>query len=177
MSVPTSFNESTITRLIDRLAAGKSLSAICKGKGMPTRRTVQRWMQADDELAGRLLEAREIGFHEYAEQTLELVEKEPDPNKARVVLAARQWYLGKLSNAFRERPASVGTVVNVDVADTFAAIARVLEQAAGRLSCRRDSTYLVDGEGQARPIDAGGGLLAHLDGTGREGLGKDPGGR
>lgn len=173
MSVPADFTEATIARLLDQLAKGKSLSAICKAKGMPDRRTIQRWMQADDEFADRLQEARETGFHEYAEATLELVEKEKDPHKARVVLAARQWYLGKLSNAFRERPVSVGTVVNVDVADTFAAVARVLEQAAGRISGGRHSTYTVDRDGKARPIDSDGGLLAHLDGPRGERLGEN----
>jgi hypothetical protein len=172
MSPPTIRDERLIERIIDQLAQGKSLTAICKRKGMPSRRTVQRWMEGDDDLAERLLEARETGFHQFAEETLDLVEREPDANKARVILSARQWFLGKLSNAFREKPISVGAVVNVDAGDAFAAIAGALEIAAAGIAGRGSSTRAVVIEGAARSGDPAG-QLADLDGSGGPGLGEN----
>lgn len=172
MAQPTAYSPAIIDKIADGLAEGKSLSAICRGRGMPARRTVQRWLRGDDDLAARLLEAREIGFHDYAERTVELVEREKDPHKARVILAARQWYLGKLSNAFRERPISVGAVVNVDAGDAFAAIAGALEVAAAGIAGRGTSTRTVVIEGEARPGDAAG-QLADMAGAGGERVGQD----
>jgi hypothetical protein len=150
-------DERIIERIIDQLAEGKSLTQICARKGMPSRRTVQRWLQADDELAERLHEAREIGFHQFAEETLELVENEPDANRARVILAARQWYLGKLSNAFREKPVQVGVQINgTDAGDAFAAVAGALDRAAAAIAGGGTSTQLLADESEAGSDSASG---------------------
>lgn len=157
MPAPTIRDEAVIESITELLAEGKSLSAICAQDGMPTRRTIQRWMQGDDELAARLSEAREIGFHEYAEQTLSLVEAEPDANKARVILAARQWYLGKLSNAFREKPMQIGVQVNgADAGDAFAAVAGALDRAAAAIAGGGTSTKLLADESEAGSDTASG---------------------
>ncbi len=174
MSVPTKYGEDTIERLLDQLAQGKPLKEICAQAGMPGRTTIHRWMQSDDDLAARLLEAREIGFYEYAEQTVELVEDEPDPNRARVILAARQWKLGKLSNAFRDKPVQIGVQVNgSDAGDAFAAVAGALDRAAAAISGGRNSTSPVVIDLPRGSADAAG-RLADLAGDGRPGLGQDP---
>jgi hypothetical protein len=156
MAVTTTRDQRIIERIIEKLAQGKSLTAICEQRGMPSRRTVQRWLQGDDDLAERLHEAREIGFHQFAEQTLDLVEKEPDANRARVILAARQWYLGKLSNAFREKPVQIGVQVNgADAGDAFALVAGALDRAAAAIAGGGTSTQLLVDEGEARSDSAG----------------------
>lgn len=138
MSEPT--DVAVIEHILAELAKGKSLSAICRAAGMPARETVWRWTKGNDELAERILEARECGFHAYAEETLELVQKCRDPHKARVLLDSRRWYLGKLSQAFAEKPIAVGALINVDGADTFAAISAALERAAHAIQSRSTAT-------------------------------------
>lgn len=156
MAPPTIRDETKIDLIIEQLEEGKSLTAICQAEGMPTRRTVQRWMQGDDELAVRLLEAREVGFFQFAEETLELVENEPDPNKARVILASRQWFLGKLSNAFREKPVQIGVQVNGAAGDAFEAITGALNRAADAIAGGGTSTQLLVDEGEAGSDPASG---------------------
>lgn len=163
-----------IEELIEQLETGKALSEICRDPRMPNRRTVTRWMRAGGELAERLSDAAEIGFHEFAEETLRLVESCEDSQKARNIFASRAWYLGKRSRAFAEKPV-VGVAMNVDAGDTFSAIARVLDQASGRISGRRTGTYIVDGEGEAGSIDARRGLAA-LDSSCGAGLREDENG-
>lgn len=165
------FSDDIVEELIERLARGDGLATICKDERMPNRRTVHRWMHANDELAERIMVAREIGHHAYAEATLELVEQCEDPQKARVILDARRWYLGKTSQAFAEKPI-VGLAVNVDAGDAFAAIAGALDRAAAAVSSGRTSTFIVD-QPSPRGSAHAGGQLEHLDGDGRPGVRED----
>lgn len=166
------FADDVIEELLDQLTQGKSLTEICQDPRMPTRRTVQRWQRDDDELAGRILEAREVGFHHLAEQAVREAVEAADPIKGRLAFDARRWYLGKLSNAFAEKPISIGAVLNVDRDDAFAAVTGALEKAAAAISSRRDSTITVDAVSSSGPADAPG-RLADLAGSGGERLGED----
>jgi hypothetical protein len=144
MSEPA--DAAVIDRILAELAKGRSLSTICRAPGMPARETVWRWTKGNDELAARVLEARECGFHAYAEETLELVQKCRDPHKARVLLDSRRWYLGKLSLAFAEKPVVIGAVLNVDAGDAFAAVAGALDRAAAGISRGGTSTFVLADE-------------------------------
>lgn len=168
------YDDAVIDELIDRLAEGQSLKSICADPRMPGRRTIHRWMRSDDELSGRIMDAREIGFHDRAERAVEEVRSAIDPIKARVVFDAERWYLGKLSRAFADKPLVVGALVNVDADDAFAAISGALEVAAGRIASCGTSTRPVVIEGKARPGDTAG-QLADLAGDGGARLGEDEG--
>lgn len=88
--------------LLERLAAGQSLTEICDGQGMPTRRTVQRWQDADAAFDVAVTRAREAGFHARAEQALIDAKAAKDASLGRLAFDAERWYLGKLSNAFSD---------------------------------------------------------------------------
>ena len=149
-------SEAVVDAILEQLAEGKSLKTICAVEGMPDRRTVQRWMQSDDELGARIREARECGFCDFAEETLELVDACTDPIKARVLFDARRWYLGKLSNAFAEKPIAVDARVLVGNDDAFALVRQALDRAAGTLASSGTSTRLLAAESPAGPDDAAG---------------------
>lgn len=159
------FADDIIEELIARLGKGEGLATICADVRMPHRATVHRWMRADGELAQRIMDAREIGFHDRAERAVEEVRNATDPIKARVVFDAERWYLGKISQAFADKPVVVGALINVDADDAFAAVAGALESAASRIAGSGTSTRPVVIEGEARPSDAGG-RLADLAGDG-----------
>lgn len=95
-------SEQQRTAILDRLAAGESLNAICKADGMPDRRTVQRWQEDDTGFDAAVTHAREVGFHSMAEEALREATACTDPQKGRLAFDARRWYLGKLSNAFSD---------------------------------------------------------------------------
>ena len=169
------YGPEVIESIIEQLADGKSLIVICKADGMPNRRQVQRWIQGDDELAAELMAAREIGFAYRAEMAVAAAKSAKDPIAGRLAFDAERWYLGKLSNAFREKPIAVGVSVNVDRDDAFAAVAGALDRAAASISSSRNSTSAVVIEGEARPADSGR-QLADLAGSGGSGMGEDANG-
>jgi hypothetical protein len=167
--------EAIIEELIERLAEGKGLATICRDPRMPNRRTVLRWTRDSADLAERINDARETGYHFLAEKALSDVQTCTDPIKARLIFDAHRWYLGKLSQAFAEKPVAIGAFVNVDAGDAFAAITGALDRAAAGIASRGTSTRAVVIESEARPSDAGG-ELADLAGAGGAGLGEDANG-
>ena len=54
----SALREAVEESLLERLAGGESLSAICKDPRMPDRRTVQRWQDDDDEFDAEVTRAR-----------------------------------------------------------------------------------------------------------------------
>lgn len=170
------FEEDVIEELLEKLADGKSLVAICDGDSrMPTRRTVQNWANRDDELAQRILEAREVGFFARAERAVADAKCAKDPIAGRLAFDAERWYLGKLSNAFRDKPVAIGTFVGVGGDDAFAAVAGALDRAAAGIASGGHSTSAVVISGETGSGDAAR-RLADMAGTGGERLGEDPDG-
>lgn len=136
------YPEEIIERICEHLEEGKSLVLICREEGMPTRRTVQRWARGDSELATRIREARELGYHYRAEVAVAAAKNASDPQAGRLAFDAERWYLGKLSNAFAERPL-VEATVNVAGDDALAALQGVLDRAAAAIASSGRSTHQV----------------------------------
>jgi hypothetical protein len=144
---PTHYPPAIVDRIAALLEEGKSLKEICALDGFPSRSTVWRWCEGNDELAGRLREAREIGYLALAEQGMAIAfapakAAPTDPQAARLAFDAVRWQLGKLSLAFRDKPLIEGTV-NVAGNDAFGAFAEALERAAAGIAGRADSTSQV----------------------------------
>jgi hypothetical protein len=91
--------------ILDRLARGESLSAICRDKDMPSREAVRLWQNADAEFDLAVTHARETGFEARAEQAVTDAKAAEDAGKGRLAFDAERWYLGKLSNAFSDNKA------------------------------------------------------------------------
>lgn len=142
-----------IPEILRRLGEGESLNAICKTDGIPDRETVRRWEGRDQELAERIYQAREAGFFDRAERAVEAAKAATDPQLGRLAFDAERWYLGKLSNAFAERPAKVDSQtniqVNVDASNPFGRLAEFMDRAAATVASGAGSTYRVVDEGEA----------------------------
>jgi hypothetical protein len=72
---PTLYIEALGKEICSRLAEGESLRSICRDPHMPPRRTVRRW--AEDEshpFARQYALAREIGYHELADEIIEIAD-------------------------------------------------------------------------------------------------------
>lgn len=139
-------------KLLEMLAEGKFLKEIERDPDMPSARTIQLWANAGDEFAEEIQLAREVGAWVAAEGIVDEMRNCDDAQKARNILEATKWRLGHISRVFAQKSSSVGVLVNVDADSTFDAFAGLLEAASARLSSRRQSTYVVDGDGTARPI-------------------------
>jgi hypothetical protein len=88
--------------ILDRLADGESLSAICRDADMPSRETVRLWQKEDEEFALAVTRAREDGFEKRANEAVLAAKIAEDAAKGRLAFDAERWYLGKLSNAFSD---------------------------------------------------------------------------
>lgn len=62
MAAPTVRTDAIVDEIIERLAKGEPLAVICRSPGMPDRRTVNRWREADEALDSRFLDARDDGY-------------------------------------------------------------------------------------------------------------------
>jgi hypothetical protein len=60
------------------LREGETLTAICLRQGMPTRLAVYNWIEADPDFAGRVAQARQMGFDHIAESTLAIIDERPE---------------------------------------------------------------------------------------------------
>jgi hypothetical protein len=165
------YADDAVDRICEELEEGKSLILICKQADMPHRRTVEKWANGDSDFARRLREARELGYLYRAEMAVQDAKSAADPQAGRLAFDAERWYLGKLSNAFRDKP-HVGVTVNVDATEAFGAIQAALDRAAAGIAGSGTSTRAVVIEGEARSVDPNG-KLAGLAGPCRSGLGED----
>lgn len=89
-------------RVVERLAEGESLSAICRDPAMPSWGAVHNWMNAEPEFDGQVTRAREIGYQHRAEEAVREAKQAEDAALGRLALDAERWFLGKLSNAFSD---------------------------------------------------------------------------
>ena len=60
------------------ISEGKTVREFCRQDGMPSFSSVYRWMEKDEEFATRIARAREIGHDAIADETLEIIDTEPE---------------------------------------------------------------------------------------------------
>lgn len=147
---------STVDRICELLEDGASLSEICREEGMPNRATVWRWGKADDEIGQRIRDAWEIGYIVEGERKYREVQECEDPKRARVLLQAAMWHLGRRSKAYADKPLVQGAIVNVSDNDAFATFARALEGARAERASLADGTSQVASDGETGTTDAAG---------------------
>lgn len=64
--------------ICEKIAEGTPLREICRQPGMPAWRTVYDWAGADEAFAAAIAHAREMGHEAIAEETVEMVDAEPE---------------------------------------------------------------------------------------------------
>lgn len=74
--------EEMVDLIVDALESGKPLAVLCREDGMPGLRTVYDWMAADEAVAKRIQQAREVGEDVIAAGCLEIVDETPPPTAA-----------------------------------------------------------------------------------------------
>lgn len=95
---PSLYSEELAERIANELMEGKSLVKICDAEDMPHRRTVLRWMEADESFATKCARARIWQADLMDDKINDLIESctaESAPAD-RVKLAAMQWRAAKL---------------------------------------------------------------------------------
>ena len=99
---PTLYSDELADEICERLAAGRSLLAICRDDDdMPDRSTVLRWQSARPDFAAKCVRAREF-LADYEHDDMVEIERDVrsgalDPHAAKVILSSKQWRAAKLA--------------------------------------------------------------------------------
>lgn len=83
-------------QILERIAEGESLNAICRDADMPNKATVFKWLAADDQMSDRYTRARQAQADTMADAIVEIADTVDDVARARVMIDARKWMAGKL---------------------------------------------------------------------------------
>lgn len=72
------YDEKTAEEICRRLSEGETLRAICRDDHMPNWQRIYDWIGANEEFAGRIARARELGADAIAEQALDILDELPE---------------------------------------------------------------------------------------------------
>lgn len=75
---PSSYTPELAAEICLRLGEGETLRSICRSEHMPAWRTVYDWQLAHEEFSAAYARARDLGTDAIAEQTLEIVDEDPE---------------------------------------------------------------------------------------------------
>jgi len=118
---PSKYTKQLTRRICERLAAGETLRAICRDKGMPAESTVRAWAMDDvNGFSAQYARAREIGYHSMFDDIIEIADNpDGDPARDRLRFDARRWFLSKaLPKIYGDKPgeqAQVGQNVALQI--------------------------------------------------------------
>lgn len=112
MGRPSTFSPDLFATIMDRLAGGESLRAICRDAALPDRSTVLRWIASDAELQRVYALAVEVRAEELFDEILEIADdasadwtvKDGKPvhdaenvRRAALRIDARRWTLARMA--------------------------------------------------------------------------------
>ena len=102
MGRPSAYSDDIAALIIERLAAGESLRAICTEDEMPSEALVRKWVIQDEAGFGaQYARARDVGLDVLADQCMEIADRQHEGTGAvardRLRFDARRWYLSKLA--------------------------------------------------------------------------------
>lgn len=92
MGRPSLYTPALADRICLRLVGGESLRAICADPRMPSETAVTAWLGKYADFNEKYGRARLLQADIIADETLEIVDNEPDPVRARLRFDARRWY-------------------------------------------------------------------------------------
>jgi hypothetical protein len=75
---PTTYSPALAENICEWIAEGRTLREFCRQDGAPSWRVVYVWLEKEQDFAIRYGLAREMGFDAIAEDTLGIIDTEPD---------------------------------------------------------------------------------------------------
>lgn len=84
-------------QVLERLAAGESLRAICSNGFPVAESSVREWVITDAAFAAQYAHARDIGLDCRADAMIERAMTAPDAALGRLAFDADRWYLSKMA--------------------------------------------------------------------------------
>jgi len=99
-------SETLLKTIQEKIQLGNTLTSICRSKEMPNLSTIYKWMNQDQQLKERILEARRIGAMTWLDNMQDLLDQDIEPQKvswARERLFHSRWMASKLVGVFNDK--------------------------------------------------------------------------
>ncbi len=94
---PSQYTVALADKICELLAFGKSLLKICDMKGMPTYRSVMRWVIKHEEFCHKYEMARKVQRERWADEIIDIPDNSKgDVQRARLRVDSRKWVLARL---------------------------------------------------------------------------------
>lgn len=95
---PTDYTPEKAAEICRRIAAGESLSRICRSEGMPVRETVRLWRKAHPEFMADYAQARIEQAEVYFDDVIDMADSATPEDVQAVKLAvdSRKWVLARM---------------------------------------------------------------------------------
>lgn len=94
---PSLYTEELAEEICAQIADGASLLAVCRAEGMPTTRTVYRWVDDNEDFCRKYARAREMQGHANAALAVESALYAQDAGLGRLAYDALKWHASKLA--------------------------------------------------------------------------------
>ena len=116
-------------RVCEHIAAG-GFATDLQRFGLPCSSTISKWVNENEEFSAAYARAREQRGETFAQQIIEIADKEPDAAAARNRIDARKWIAGKLFPRVYGDTQRVDINQQITIADAHASVLmRLAEQA------------------------------------------------
>lgn len=98
--MPTKRTPEIADEIVRRISEGEPLRQICRDEHIPNWQRVYEWLDEDEEFAGRIARARDLGFDAIAADSLAIIDAPPERivtmqgderSESRIDSAAVQW--------------------------------------------------------------------------------------
>lgn len=101
---PTEHTPERAAEILERIANGESLNAMCKDDHLPAKSTVLGWVVDDREgFADQYARARAIQAEGLTDELFDIADHGKDVNRDKLRVDARKWYISKVLPKFRDR--------------------------------------------------------------------------
>ena len=88
---PTTFSQETALAICERIAQGETLSQVCASPGMPSRATVYRWQEADEDFRATYRRARELQMESWGDEIVDIADDTTLDTVTRVTPQGREY--------------------------------------------------------------------------------------
>lgn len=127
----TSYTDKKAGEICALIADGNSVKTICEMDDMPSRMTVYRWLEANENFRDKYARAKEEHADAIFDDIIHIADTENDSQKARVRIDARKWVAGKI------KPKKYGekstTDVNIGAQDSLTNLLTQISETGKRL--------------------------------------------
>lgn len=118
MARPSGYSKRIALKVAEAISEGASMHKIARDEGMPTMRTMLRWIQNRPEFGHLISQAKHNLATYYAEQSVEISDEQvatpADAARQRNRIAARQWMASRLDPRKYSERLGVGQAPELD---------------------------------------------------------------